>query len=162
MCVIKAVLCLTTSAVRECTKGFLLTKYEIRGVRKTFIFRNLAYREISNAVVSEEGWTVCLLFSVVKTDIMEPSPSREAKLPQQVKNFPAFYGTRMFITAIASQPVPILSKINPVHSCLSNYLTKSSPFTTSTSKLSLSFRFLMYVTLLQFMLHAPPVSFFLF
>jgi hypothetical protein len=36
---------------------------------------------------------------------------------QPVKKFPAFYGTRRFITAYTSArpPVPILSQFNPVH-----------------------------------------------
>jgi hypothetical protein len=33
------------------------------------------------------------------------------KRPKLLKKFPAFYGTRRFITA----PVPILSQIDPVH-----------------------------------------------
>ena len=36
---------------------------------------------------------------------------------QLIKKFPAFHGTRRFITALTSapSPVPILSQINPVH-----------------------------------------------
>ena len=48
---------------------------------------------------------------------MEQRPSWEAKSPQLIKKFPAFYWSREFITAFtaARRPVPILSKIDPVH-----------------------------------------------
>ena len=36
-------------------------------------------------------------------------------VPQLVKKFPAFNGTLRFITAHSQEPVPCLSKINPVH-----------------------------------------------
>ena len=43
---------------------------------------------------------------------------------QLVKKFPAFYGTRRFITAFTSAPpsAPILSQINPVHVSTSHFL----------------------------------------
>ena len=43
---------------------------------------------------------------------------------QLVKKFPAFYGTRRFITAFTSarQPVPILSQFNSVHIPTSHFL----------------------------------------
>ena len=43
---------------------------------------------------------------------------------QLVKKFPAFYGTRRFITAITKwpSPVPILSQLNPVHTSTSHLL----------------------------------------
>jgi hypothetical protein len=47
---------------------------------------------------------------------MEQSPSWEAKVAQLVKKFPAFYGTRMFITVFTIPPVvPILTQMNPIH-----------------------------------------------
>jgi hypothetical protein len=49
------------------------------------------------------------------------------KLPivQPLRNFPAFYGTRRFITNVHKSPplVPILSQIDPVHT-IPSYLSK--------------------------------------
>jgi hypothetical protein len=43
---------------------------------------------------------------------------------QLVKKFPAFYGTRRFITVFQKfpPPVPILSQLNPVHTLTSHFL----------------------------------------
>ena len=43
-----------------------------------------------------------------------------------VKKFPAFYGSRMFITAFTSAraPVPILSQLYPVHTPTSQFLNR--------------------------------------
>ena len=42
---------------------------------------------------------------------------------QLVKKFPAFYGTRRFITAFTSarHPVPILNQLDPVHTSASHF-----------------------------------------
>jgi hypothetical protein len=44
---------------------------------------------------------------------------------QLLENFPAFYGTRRFITTvyISSPPVPILGQIDPIHT-IPSYLSK--------------------------------------
>jgi hypothetical protein len=44
-------------------------------------------------------------------------------VPQLVKTYSAFYGTRRFITAFTSpSPVPILSQISPAHVSPSHFL----------------------------------------
>ena len=65
---------------------------------------------------------------------------------QLVKTFPAFYGTRKFITAFTrARHVPILNKINPVHVPLSHflktYLNIILSSTSGSSKWSPSIRF---------------------
>ena len=66
---------------------------------------------------------------------------------QLVKKFPAFYGTRRFISAFTSAPppVPILSQLDPVHTPTSHFLkinlNNILPHGTGSPSWSLSFRF---------------------
>jgi hypothetical protein len=71
---------------------------------------------------------------------------------QLLRNFPAFYGTRKFITMITRAPllVPIPSKIDPVHttpSCLRSILI-----------LSTYIRLLIFLVV-SFLLAFPPISY---
>ena len=91
---------------------------------------------------------------------------------QLVKKFPAFYGTRRFITAFTSarQPVPILSQFNSVHIPTSHFLKIQLniilPSAPGSPQWSLSLRFTHQTPCTRFSPtpyepHAPPISFFL-
>jgi hypothetical protein len=64
--------------------------------------------------VKESGVTyekISVIHSLMELGLLEKLP-----VVQLLKNFPAFYGTRRFITVHKSPPlVPILSQINPIH-----------------------------------------------
>ena len=90
---------------------------------------------------------------------------------QLVKKFPAFHGTRRFITALTKRPSPvsILGKPNPVHTPTSQLLEIRPniihPSTPGSPQWSLSLRFPhqnpIHSPLLTHTPHVQPISFFL-
>jgi len=83
---------------------------------------------------------------------------------QLVKKFPAFYGTRRFITAFTRARYLSLSWARSIQSMppthfLKNHLNIILPSTSGSYKLSLSLMFPHQNP--QYVLHAPPISFFL-
>ena len=75
--------------------------------------------------------------STVLTHSMEKSPSWEANGPQMVKKFPAFYGTRRFITAFTNARYLSLSWASSVQS-ISPHPTSWRPILILFSHLRLS------------------------
>ena len=108
---------------------------------------------------------------VVHTYLLTPWSRVLEKLTglQLVKKFPAFYGTRRFITAFTSDPppVPILSQLSPVHTPTSHFLKIHLniilPSMPRSPQWSLSLRFshqkpVLTSSLPPYVLHAPPIS----
>ena len=77
--------------------------------------------------------TYSLTYSLTHSLTHSLTPCSRVLLEKLIEKFPAFYGTRMFITAFTSAPtVPILSQIDPGQLCIylinsRKQLTKGGP-----------------------------------
>jgi len=103
------------------------------------------------------------------TDFLTPWSRVLQKLTgsQLVKKFPAFYGTRRFITTFTSARhlSLYLSQINPVHASTSHFLNINLniilPFTSGSSFSQVSpTKLCIRLSSPPYALHAPPISFF--
>jgi hypothetical protein len=107
---------------------------------------------------------------LILTYSMEQNPSGEANCLQLVKKFPAFYGTRRFLTALTSARQLSLSWASPIQSSqphptswrqiliLSSHLRLGLPNGLFPSGFLTK---ILYTPLTSpYVLHAPPISFF--